>query len=489
MDRDQTPGRSGGTHRRPADGVPSAPSAVTARLRRVAVVSRDRVLRRFWLSQMVSEMGDWIGLLGVAALLYENTNLALAASASLAAMYLPYLFAPWLVGWASKIQPRRLLIGADLIRAGLILLLLVPMPAWGLLALVFLASVPTSIYEATRAAAVPEYAPDEETREDALVIFQSTQQIASMLGFLLGGAALAFVGFYAAIAMNAASFLISALLLLGVPKIDAFVDATESVRGILRNGLRALFGRPILRRAVFLSVVSASTIMAGEALVVVYATEVQHPGFAGPFAALMAFVAALLGVALPRRESSDELIRVSAVTMIAGGALSVIGFTMSPGVAPGILAYIGLGIVSAPGALTYIVAVREMEPAIRAPVFALVQVGLMGGQALVAVLAGSLADRTSVGTSVALWQLPTIVLAFWVLAASLLAAFHRLAARARGRGPADLPTPIRAAPPPAAGAPQAHAPSSAPPMSRPPGVPETPVPQATRSQPSQPASR
>ena len=120
-------------------------------------------------------------------------------------------------------------------RAGLILLLLVPMPAWGLLGLVFLASVPTSIYEATRAAAVPEYAPDEETREDALVLFQSTQQVASMLGFLLGGAALALIGFDAAIGLNAASFFVSALLLLGVPRLDAFVDATESVRGVLRQ--------------------------------------------------------------------------------------------------------------------------------------------------------------------------------------------------------------------------------------------------------------
>jgi hypothetical protein len=472
VDRDLTPGRAGGSHRHPDK---RGQSAIAARLHRVAVVSRNRVLRRFWVSQMVSEMGDWIGLLGIAALLYESTNLAVAASASLAALYLPYLFAPWLVGWAAKIPPRALLIGADVLRAALILLLLVPMPAWGLLGLVFLASVPTSVYEATRAAAVPEYAPDDETREDALVLFQSTQQVASMLGFLLGGAAIALIGFHAAIALNAGSFLVSAVLLLGVPKLAAFVDVTESVRGIVRNGISALFGRPVLRRAVLLSVVSASTIMAGEALVVVYATEFHRPGFAGPLAALMAFTAALLGVVLPRRGNSQELIRVSAFTMIAGGALSVAAFSMDPGIVPGILAYVGLGVVSAPGALTYVVAVREMAPAIRAPVFALVQVALMGGQALVAVLAGSLADRTSVGTSVALWQVPTIVLAFWVLAASLVIAVTQLVARVRGRGRAQIPTPTPAGPPPAPGVPQAHAPWSVPVRSAAPGAPERPA--------------
>ena len=437
-------------------------SATAARLHRVVVVSRDRVLRRFWLSQMVSEMGDWIGMLGIAALLYERTGLAIAASASLAALYLPYLFAPWLVGWAAKIPARTLLMAADFIMAGIIVLLLVPMPAWALLCLVFVASVPTSIYEATRAAAVPEYAPDEGTREDALVLFQSTQQAASMLGFLAGGAALALIGFNAAIALNALSFLVSGVLLLGVPRLDAFVDATETVRGVLRQGMRALTGRPILRQAVLLSVVSASTIMAGEALVVVYASAdgFDRPGFAGPFAALMAFIAATLGIVLPRRRSSTELLRVSALVMIFGGLVAVASFLLPPGLLAGLAGYVALGIISAPGALTYVVAIREMTAAIRAPVFSIVQVAMMGGQALVAVLAGSLADQTSVGVSVALWQVPTIALAVWVLTVSV-------AKRA-----ASPVTPVRVARPQAGASPTEPAPSSAPPRSPSPGEPE-----------------
>lgn len=460
MDHAENPKRSGGAHRRPDTRLRTA---VSGRLRRAAIVSRDPILRRFWVSQMVSEMGDWIGLLGIAALLYQTTGSALAASSSVAALYLPYLFAPILVGWTSKIAPRTLLIGADLLRAGLILLLLVPgLPTLVLLALVFLASVPTSVYEATRAAAVPEYAPDEETREDALVLFQSTQQAASMLGFLVGGAALVLVGFNAAIGLNAASFVVSAVLLLGVPRIPPLADVTDSARGLLRNGLRALVGRPLLRRAVLLSAISASTIMAGEALVVVYATKLDHPGYAGPFAALMAFVAALLGLVLPRRQSSAELMRVSALTMIVGGVLAIAAFVMPPSVVPGVVGYVGLGIISAPGALTYVVAVREMAPAIRAPVFALVQVVLMGGQAAVALLAGSLADLTSVNTSIALWQLPTIVVSVWVLAAAATAFVVRLVAPARSQGSTR---PALDAPPPAADPQRSPAPSRAPAVS------------------------
>jgi hypothetical protein len=309
-----------------------------------------------------------------------------------------------------------------------------------------------------------------------------------MLGFLVGGAALVLVGFDAAIALNAASFLISGLLLLGVPSLAPFADAAETARGLLRNGMKALVGRPILRRAVLLSVISASTIMAGEALVVVYATEMKppHPGYAGPFAALMAFVAATVGLLLPRRRSSAELMRLSAWTMLGGGLLAVAAFAVAPSIVPGVVGYVGLGIISAPGALTYVVAVREMAPAIRAPVFALVQVALMGGQALVAVLAGSLADRTSVELSVAVWQIPTIMFAGWVLAASFGAYLAGMATRNRKQGrrrtsvaTAQSATPDPAGPRRADGAPPQPGPAAAPAASPAARAPEKPALPAT----------
>ncbi len=365
---------------------------------------------------MLSEVGDWIGLLGIAALLYAETGLAVVASASLAALYLPYLFAPWLVGFCARIPPRTLLIGADLLRGVIILMLLLPLPAPALLLLIFLASIPTSVYEATRAAAVPEYAPDEATRDDALVLFQSTQQVATMLGFLIGGAALAFAGFEVAIVLNAVSFFLSGLLLVGVPYLAPLVEHGHSAFGLVRSGLRALRGQVLLRRALLLSVVSASTIMAGEALVVVYGSEISFGGLAGPLAASSAAMAAILGLLLPRHLASKDLLRVAEITMVVGGVAAIVSFAMVPSLLSGFMGYLALGVVNAPGALTYVVAVREMGPAVRASVFALAQVGLMGGQAVVAVLAGQVADSLTVGLSVALWQVPCVVLALgWLV--------------------------------------------------------------------------
>jgi hypothetical protein len=411
---------------------------------------------------MLSEIGDWIGLLGIAALLYQQTGQAVVASASLAALYLPYLFAPWLVGLCARIPPRTLLIGADLLRGGIVLMLLLPLPAWALLLLVFVASVPTSVYEATRAAAVPEYAPDPETQDDALVLFQSTQQAATMVGFLLGGAALAFIGYEAAIILNAVSFLLSGLMLVGVPYLAPFSDHTDSAMRLARSGIKALRGHAILRRALVLSIVSASTIMAGEALVVVYGAEIGHSGLAGPLAATTAAVAAVLALVLPRHLASDGLMRVSEISMVVGGLVAIVVFAMNPNLVWGFAGYLALGVMSAPGALTYVVAVREMVPVIRAPVFALAQVGLMGGQALVAVAAGQLADMLGhVGQAVALWQIPTVVLALWWLARRSTA------------------TPVPVVPPQADVVPESPRPSVPPVVSPPVGAPEKPALPAT----------
>jgi len=370
------------------------------------------VLRRFWLSQIVSECGDWIGMIGVAALLYQRTGQAVWAASAISMLYLPYLLSPVLAGVAARIPPRTLLVSADLLRCALIAMLLLPgLPDWALLVLVFAAAIPTSVYEATSSAAVPEYAPDDVVRDDALVLFQSTQQAANMLGFLLGGALIATLGVEAAIAANAASYLVSAALLRGLPHIASLAGEDETGFGLALAGLRALARRPTLRRTVVLVVVSASSIMAGEALVVVYASGVGHPGWAGPLAATTAGVATVVGLLLPRHRDSDSLLRMSAGMMAAGSAVAIVSFALWPTGWTGLVGYVALGVVSSPVALTYVVAVREMTSSIRASVFALVQVMLMGGQAGVAFLAGSLADVVGVGVAIALVQVPTLVVA------------------------------------------------------------------------------
>jgi hypothetical protein len=392
----------------PAHGT--AVRAAMGRARSAMAVGRDPVLRKFWLSQIASEIGDWVGFLGVAYLLYVKTGLPAYAAATTAALYLPYLLAPWLTGFTALIPPKQLLVACDVIRAALLPLLLLNFSPQVLLILLFVASLPTPVYEATRSAVVPDYAPDDDTLDDALALFQSTQATANMLGLVAGGASIVLLGPKGAVLVNALSFLVSALLLLRLPAVAPVTRQFDKARHLVREGFDALRHRRSLRRAVLLAVVSASTIMAGESLVVVYADRTSHPGLAGPLAALTPAVAALLGIVLPRQRSSMGLLRLSAVVVAFGATASLWLFLLPMTPWWGALGFVALGVVSAPGTLMYIVAVREMPGTVRTPVFAIVQVMLMGGQATVALVAGRLADAVDVARVIALLQIPTLVI-------------------------------------------------------------------------------
>ena len=106
-----------------------------------------------------------------------------------------------------------------------------------------------------------------------------------MLGFLLGRAPpWPLLGLRSgAIGLNAVSFLLSALLLIGIPSIAPLAGVTTAGSGLLvARAARADGGDRCCVARSLLSVVSASTIMAGEALVVVYAERARAPRLRRP---------------------------------------------------------------------------------------------------------------------------------------------------------------------------------------------------------------
>ena len=48
-------------------------------------------VRRLWISQSLSEVGDWAARLALAVLVYDKSGSALWSAATLAVSYLPYL--------------------------------------------------------------------------------------------------------------------------------------------------------------------------------------------------------------------------------------------------------------------------------------------------------------------------------------------------------------------------------------------------------------
>jgi hypothetical protein len=207
---------------------------------------RGPSFRRVWISAFLSGLGDWAARLALAILVLDRTH-----SASLSALVVAVSFLPWL-GPGQVLATRlghlhriRVMVGADLVRAALFAVLLVPMPTWGLLALVLVASTATPPFETARSALTVDLVPPEHYGS-ALALLDLTDQSAIVIGYLVGGLSVLAGGASAALLVNVASFVVSAVVLVGVRDGHDRRPA-EPVRSQLGRGVRIVWSQPVIR--------------------------------------------------------------------------------------------------------------------------------------------------------------------------------------------------------------------------------------------------
>ena len=115
------------------------------------------------LSRLVSLLGDQLSRVALMVLVFERTRSPLLSAATYAVTFLPVVVAgPLLGGIADRVPRRRVLVGADLLRAGLLLLMALPgVPLAVLLLLVMLVSTVQAPWEAARAPLLREVLLDD----------------------------------------------------------------------------------------------------------------------------------------------------------------------------------------------------------------------------------------------------------------------------------------------------------------------------------------
>ncbi|NBE95261.1 MFS transporter [Nonomuraea sp. KC401] len=236
--------------------------------------------RALWYGQGLSLLGDQLAQVALAVLVYDRTGSALATAAVYALTYLPSIVGgPLLAGLADRFARRGVMLTCDLLRAALVAVMAVPgIPFWALCALVFLVVLLSAPFSAARAALLPEV-----LEGDMYVIGSAlqnmTNQAVQMLGFAAGGAVIATMGPYRALALDAATFLGSALILVtGVHRRPAAHNdgARPSMWTMTRAGARLVFGSKKLRTIVLFAWLCGFYILP-EGLAVPYAATL-HTG-------------------------------------------------------------------------------------------------------------------------------------------------------------------------------------------------------------------
>ncbi|BDG15723.1 MFS transporter [Thermus brockianus] len=267
-------------------------------------VLRHKAFARLILAYLVSQAGSKIHRVALLVLIYLLTENALWVSLTLGVQLLgTVVFSPLLSAWADTQDRKRLLVGSDLLRAPLVALI----PLLGakslpfLLLLVFLIELLRDLHDPIQNAVVPDLVPKEEVDEANSLILLA-DRLSEVLFVGAAGVLVATVGPAYAFYLDAATYLASGLLLLGLPPLRPERVSKAGFFARVKEGLGHLWQTPPIRRAVGTLFAAAAFGSVETALGVVLALKwlgVGSAGF-GFMEAAMALGAILGGLALPR---------------------------------------------------------------------------------------------------------------------------------------------------------------------------------------------
>ncbi|HLB38854.1 MAG TPA: MFS transporter [Actinomycetota bacterium] len=272
----------------------------------VDLVRRNRDFRRLFLASVISLGGDWFLFVALGGLLLEATGEATAVGLMIFAQELPiFLATPW-AGWlADRFDRRWLMIACDVARTGICaaFLLVGPDNLWLAYALLVALSVFAAVFDPASSAALPNVV-DPPDLPTANALSGSLWGTMLAVGAAAGGVVAAVFGRNVAFAVDAASFAVSALLLVGVRRPfsaprehDEHVGIAEATRETVRYARRD--GRVWALVSVKFGFGAAAGVLA---LIAVFAKDIFHAGDVG-FGLLMAArgIGAFLGPFLGHR--------------------------------------------------------------------------------------------------------------------------------------------------------------------------------------------
>ena len=384
-----------------------------------------REFRALYLACSISWLGDYLARAAITVLVYQQTRSVLLSAASFAVSYLPWIVGgPLLAAVAERYPYRRVMIVGDLIRMVLITLILIPgLPVAAILVLLFLATLPNPPTQAAKSALVPLIL-GRHRLVVGLALTSSTHQGAQVVGYLGGATLAAAFSPRAAIAVDAVTFALSALLL--ARGVRARPAAGNPVRRahLLREtgeGFAVVFGNRLLRRVAVLVFSLMLFAIVPEGLAAAWAGQTSPLGGSRGFAQGLIMAATPVGFILggvvigrfvaPARRSA--LIRPLAILAPLAMVPALAG---PPPVVVALMALITGFAVSGLMPVLNGMFVLALPHGYRARAFGVMQGGMQLTQGAAVMLTGLLAERFSVPSVVGAWSLGGTVLMIVVAA-------------------------------------------------------------------------
>jgi MFS family permease len=217
-------------------------------------VFRIAEFRALWFGELLSITGDQLARVALSILVFTGTNSATLTGLTYALTYAPSLLGGiFLTGFADRFPRRTVMVVVDVARAALILLVALPgVPFWLMCVLVGGVSLLNPPFKASQLAMLPQVL-EGDRFVVGMGIRSMTVQSAQLLGFAGGGALLIALDPHVALAVDAVTFLLSALFVrLGVRARPAAAggEKRKSFFATLGGGGRTAFANSPLRTLV-----------------------------------------------------------------------------------------------------------------------------------------------------------------------------------------------------------------------------------------------
>jgi MFS family permease len=225
--------------------------------RQLRLLERAPAFRLLFLATLGSSVGTWLAAIALTIDVFDRTGSGKWVSALLIADFLPSILVGLLLGsLVDRLQRRRLMVGADLVRLAVFCYLPFAGSAGAIVAAAAVVGLANGFFLPAVFAGLPNLVDDAEL-PFANSLLQVTDNLSYMIGPLIGGAIVAASGPHLAYWINAATFLVSASFLARIPA-GALQRAQATTKGHLADLADGL--RTVLRSRALLTVLVAWTI-------------------------------------------------------------------------------------------------------------------------------------------------------------------------------------------------------------------------------------
>lgn len=299
-------------------------------------VLRNRAYRHLFTAQVIALVGTGLATVALGLLAYDiaGADAGSVLGTALAIKMVAYVAIAPLVGAVADRLPRRaLMVTADLIRAGVTLLLPFVDQVWQVYVLVFLLQSASAAFTPTFQAVIPDVLPDERDYTRALSMSRLAYDLESLFSPALAAALLSLITYNWLFTGTVLGFLASAVLVVSavLPKpVASTAPCTGGVYARATAGTRLFFAVPQLRAllALNLAVAAASAMVTVNS--VVYVRDFLARSEGAVALALGAYGAGsmVVALALPRvlDRAPDRVVMLRGALLLAAvfAALGVI---------------------------------------------------------------------------------------------------------------------------------------------------------------------